>query len=476
MTISAAGDPPVITLAGVISDNGSGISSNGLSLDGGNTWAPVNVGLGGAWLYSWNTAVLPDGNNALQLRAIDHSGRSTVTSLSFTVANYPAQVTLADPWTLPSSGALQVVEGGIAYNTVTVTICDPQGRAACIVRNYSPSEVPSTIKWDGWFGSYEAPPGDYTVTVKVFDNIDRVVIAESAIIVPESQSSFKYFEVVPVSTATPMPDDEGELTRFFGFVNFFDGAKLNVDSKEYTVTTESILDDGNGELKTGALVSGTAMSLTNRVVSVKTLSAQLAEGDGIVTFQGVIDYWSDPDDVGDSWLIINDLAYHLTPATAIHGEAAEGSYVVGILENGLVVNMWVSTPDSANALVEFKGTVSEIIGSVDQLPYSVTVGGLNYQVNNESVVSGDPVSVGTYVTGTAMGADRLVLGMQVTTKKPGLWSLALDFIKSSTGGLVTGGVVAAVLLTGTGLIVLNKRKAKKAEEQAVDDAVEKLSK
>lgn len=474
-TINSDGTFLTVTLSGVVTDNAtgldSGISTAELSIDGGASWTPLTIGAGGSWSQSFDTTAFPDGGKTLQVRATDVAGNQTVTPLVVNIGNAPASVYVSDPWTLPASGSLEITEGIIGYSSVSVSICDSTGRLSCIQRSYAPDAVPATIEWDGTVDGVEAPAGDYDVTVVIYDNLGRRPTAQSAIIVPLIAPRSAAPTVAPLSA--PAVKDEGSLISFFGIVDSFDDVILTVDGKSYNVADDTSIDATNGDIVRGALVSGTAMSLSNRLVTVRSLA--IATGDGLVTFQGVISFMSEPDADGNFWIVIDDLAYKITPATEITGEIGEGIYVVGMMRDGVVVQMWVVESGSADSLVQFQGTVSDIVGSVDTLPYTLTVEGLSYRITDDSVISGDPVAVGVYVTGTAMGIDRSVLGMQVTSKKPGLWSLALDFFNTTLGTIIIICVALIMIIFILLFLFLKRRKKKKDEELAVEEAVEKLS-
>ena len=466
-----------ITFTGLTTVSLSGVDTVQWSGDNGATWHPVTL-VGSNYTGTIDTTIYLGGSHSFLVRSTDKVGNYTDQTINGTVANRSVSIELDDAWMVYQTGALKVSAGDTPTTSASISICDPKKVYECISTDYAPSDIPSSISWDGRFGSHVAPAGSYTVTVTAHDQLGHTATTSAEIIVLPAATPMPTNAIVKLlatSTSTPIAADEGVLRIFSGRATV-DGTNVVVGGKSYYLNNESIINEANGQLSTGSLVSGSAYSISGRIVFIRVLGIQAADTDDIVSFKGIVSYWGEAETNGDSWMIVDNIAYKITPSTNIYGDVAEGVYVVGIMQHGAVISLWVYPPDSANSLVQFQGTITEIVGNVDLLPYSITVEGLNYKVTDESVVTGEAVAVGSYVNGSAIGNDRLVLGMEVTSSKPGLWSLALDFFNSTLGVVILVSAALLVIIIFLILFFMKRKKDKDAQEDTVNDAIAKISK
>jgi len=79
----------VVTFSGVSLDTLSGLSEAEVSLDGGNTWQPLQM-TGNDWSFTWNTTSAPNGTYDLLVRASDQAGnRENTARITVVVFNQP---------------------------------------------------------------------------------------------------------------------------------------------------------------------------------------------------------------------------------------------------------------------------------------------------------------------------------------------------------------------------------------------------
>jgi hypothetical protein len=123
---------------------------------------------------------------------------------------FPPEVSLTPYWKLWESGALSITPGSGEIERVTIEIIDPQGRWETLVWEFSNSDWPPMVSWDGHrrFGDgILAPPGQYDVRVTVYASDEQIGVAVGVIDIPTPEPT-----PIPVATATPEPETPVKLT------------------------------------------------------------------------------------------------------------------------------------------------------------------------------------------------------------------------------------------------------------------------
>jgi P pilus assembly chaperone PapD len=181
------------TLSGMVSDTTSGINTAEYSVDGGSSWISLPVAVDGSYSVVVDTTRLPGGSTTFLVRAFDQAGLSGTDSISGVVANAGPKVTLTSTWFLSQSGSLSVKTGDTAISRVTISICDPSDPTICVTETYASNSIPSSVSWDGLFGSRAAAAGPYLVVVTARDTAGKSDSATGTIVIP----------VTPTPTAIP---------------------------------------------------------------------------------------------------------------------------------------------------------------------------------------------------------------------------------------------------------------------------------
>jgi hypothetical protein len=200
------------TLSGSVSDTASGVGDAQYSVDGGSSWSSLPVAADGTYSVVVDTTGLPGGATTFVVRAYDQAGLAGTNSISGVVANAGPTVTLTGTWFLSQSGSLSVKAGDTAVSRVTVSICDPDDATICLTETYAADSIPSSVSWNGLFGSKAAVAGNYPVTVTARDTAGRSDTATGLIVVPPPPTPTPTFVptqtrelVAAVITAAPTP-------------------------------------------------------------------------------------------------------------------------------------------------------------------------------------------------------------------------------------------------------------------------------
>jgi len=234
--ITTEGTSDTINIFGEATDAGSGIAQAELSFDDGETWSVLTLSDTGAWSRTLDSTLLPDGTTTLlAVRAYDRVGNVTLTKATLTTSNAPVTINLQSSWTLPYAGTLEIKAGYSPIESVVVKICDTTGSLGCIDSTYTTENIPTSVSWNGSFGSEQAHSGDYSVLVTVTDKVGRVrsaagtitvVVEEEAVVFTEqpSEEAFVYEETpepepAAVNALAPVKPQTPKST-FFGDVNF----------------------------------------------------------------------------------------------------------------------------------------------------------------------------------------------------------------------------------------------------------------
>ena len=115
---------------------------------------------------------------------------------------------------MSQSGSLSVKAGDTAISRVIVSICDPDDSTICLTENYAADSIPSSVSWNGFFGSKFAVAGNYPVTVTARDTAGRSDTATGLIVVPPPPTPTPTFAptqtrevaaVVVAAAPTPTP-------------------------------------------------------------------------------------------------------------------------------------------------------------------------------------------------------------------------------------------------------------------------------
>jgi hypothetical protein len=134
----------VVTFSGVSLDTLSGLSEAEVSLDGGNTWQPLQM-TGNDWSFTWNTTSVPNGTYDLLVRASDQAGNLENTAkITVVVFNQPTPgiiPTLVKTTILPILPTLTIMP-----TTTPITTTEPRLRITPTVRaQISPSTETAVI-------------------------------------------------------------------------------------------------------------------------------------------------------------------------------------------------------------------------------------------------------------------------------------------------------------------------------------------
>lgn len=195
-----------VTLSGTASDEGSGLSSVDISLDGGRTWQALESA--DSWSYIWDTLNSSNGMQEILLRARDHAGLVFQQSLKTGVDNRPPSVNLPVTWFQWDTVTLDVWDDDSGLAEALVEISDPEGRWPSRVIPLNESQFPLKFTWDRRFGDgTKAPAGTYDLKLTATDQLGHSTIGTSSIkvlltILPPGATSTPQPPARPTSTPT----------------------------------------------------------------------------------------------------------------------------------------------------------------------------------------------------------------------------------------------------------------------------------
>lgn len=206
-TITTQGTSDTINIFGEVTDAGSGIAMAEYSSDDGVTWSDLEISETGSWSKTLDSTLLPDGTTTLvAVRATDRVGNVTLTKASVTTSNAPVTIALQKSWTLPAAGALEIKAGYSPIESVVVKICDTTGSLGCTESTYNKESIPTSVSWNGSYGSEQAHSGNYSVSVTVTDQVGRVRSAAGTITV-ELTGEIAVFAETPEPDYTEQPTE-----------------------------------------------------------------------------------------------------------------------------------------------------------------------------------------------------------------------------------------------------------------------------
>lgn len=174
----------------------TGLVEAQLSLDGGSTWEDLPLDYNHlSTIYTWDTTQSSGGEHELLLRVVDGVGHETVVGKTVLVSNAAPSAEITAEWRIDQSGQVSITPGDLPIKGVCLTITDEGETHKAEWCGTSLSDIPNPVRWNGVFDDgTRAIPGVYTVTVRVWDILDRVAQAVGRIIIP-----------APTPTPTPMP-------------------------------------------------------------------------------------------------------------------------------------------------------------------------------------------------------------------------------------------------------------------------------
>jgi predicted TIM-barrel enzyme len=186
-----------VTLSGTASDDGSGLMSVDISIDGGQAWQSLENP--GSWNYSWSTLDASNGPQEILLRAIDYAGLVFQQSLKTGVDNQPPQVTLPADWLQWDTVTLDVHDEHSGLASAQLEISDPESRWPSRIIQLDVSQFPLQFTWDRRFGDgTTAPAGTYDLKLTAQDHLGHSTI--------ESASIKVILTILPPGpTSTPLP-------------------------------------------------------------------------------------------------------------------------------------------------------------------------------------------------------------------------------------------------------------------------------
>ena len=196
-----------VTLNGIASDSGSGLSKTEISTDAGQNWQSA-IGTT-SWTYDWNTQNAPDGSRDVRVRITDQAGLTTEQTINVKIDNHAPQISLPASWLQWSSVTLDIWDDFSGVAEARVEISDPENRYPKRVIELDPNQFPLSFKWDRRFGNNEvAPSGTYDVKVITTDNLGHTAEQTASVkvvlsILPSGPTSTPQSYLR--ATATPIP-------------------------------------------------------------------------------------------------------------------------------------------------------------------------------------------------------------------------------------------------------------------------------
>ncbi|HEX2990024.1 MAG TPA: hypothetical protein VHO49_05055 [Anaerolineales bacterium] len=199
-----------VTLSGTASDEGSGLSSVDISLDGGSTWQALESA--DSWSYIWNTLNSSSGMQEILLRTRDHAGLVFQQSLKTGVDNRPPSVNLPAAWFQWDTVTLDVWDDHSGLTEVLVEISDPEGRWPSRIIQLDEAQFPLQFTWDRRFGDgTKAPAGTYDLKLTATDQLGHSTIGTASIKV--------LLTILPPGpTSTPQPPARPTFTPTATFI------------------------------------------------------------------------------------------------------------------------------------------------------------------------------------------------------------------------------------------------------------------
>jgi hypothetical protein len=195
-----------VQLSGNLEDLTSGPKGGEISIDGGNTWQPVQLEAG-TWSFVWRSGEVPNGEYTIQVRGMDRAGNdSDISSITLTVDNAPPAVSITERWWIWENGTLKVSPNHFPIASIQVTIRDPQKRWKEFVLDLDPGRNSYIVKWDRRFGDGTlAPAGEYPVQAVACDVNGLCGQDAGRIVVPEVATSTATLTPSPTATNPMMP-------------------------------------------------------------------------------------------------------------------------------------------------------------------------------------------------------------------------------------------------------------------------------
>lgn len=189
-----------INMTGKCVDNGSGIDTITISVDGGKTWTDL-TSTGGNWTFTWDTVLYP---GPVIIKGKDHATNEETTTHTYKIINELPRPDMQDQWFVWNAGTLKIWVGDLPVTKVSISIADWKNRWPAREWNFDNlKDVPTEIKWDRKFADGTlAPIGDYPVRVTVWDSYNRTGYDEGKIIIPSGPTPTA---VVATGTPTPTP-------------------------------------------------------------------------------------------------------------------------------------------------------------------------------------------------------------------------------------------------------------------------------
>jgi hypothetical protein len=174
-----------ITMSGVTADLTSGAAGADISLDGGATWLPLTLGVGGSWSYTWDTAHISNGAHTILVRAVDIAGNQEHTAqITIVVSNAPPTVSITPLWTVFGKANVSIEAGSSPVERATITVSDPDARWPDAVFAYNSSNLPTEFTWLGRMGDGSiAYAGRYIATLRAWDAYGNTGTAEGWVLI-----------------------------------------------------------------------------------------------------------------------------------------------------------------------------------------------------------------------------------------------------------------------------------------------------
>lgn len=129
-----------------------------------------------------------------------------------TIVPVPPHISLTERWWIWDTGDLHIAARTYPLESVRVEIADPENRWDTLIWEYSPEKAPREIRWDRyWSEGILAPPGEYSVRVRVCDNHGLCSSTSGLILIPdylvETETATPSITYTATSTMTGLPTE-----------------------------------------------------------------------------------------------------------------------------------------------------------------------------------------------------------------------------------------------------------------------------
>ena len=316
----------VMIFKGSAYDKYSGVDSILVSVDGGE-FKPVSFFAdkeGGEWQYNY---VIPEECSRyanFTFKAIDTAGNEVeINKEKVEVYNKVARLTYIDGLLPERTYYPENVQGEPVRAVATIS-----GRG----HDYAEINLPYpdfSLNWNGYFGDYIAPDGNYLVTIRTYNKTGQYSTSTTQMLVSENW----------IHEQKNDPDRYRHVD-INGYIDSMSKDNVIVNGNEYIITEDSIIENGTkpGTKVTGLgkfdVKNGTIEIIQLRVVpdrkyNLPEYGVATDEKIGEEEFSGIVEA------VGEDYIIVNGMLIAITDKTELNCEFSEirpGDFVSGVTE------------------------------------------------------------------------------------------------------------------------------------------------